>query len=195
MNILLAFSLILAFGVAPPASRPELPRPQPEPAHEQPKLATPREDVLAVAKSALGWREKTGNNDGENIERILAACGLEGTRSPYCACFVVYCYQQAGVGAKIPRSAWSPDLVANPTWKMGRGETPRMADVYGIYFSSKGRIAHVGLVEKWGNGVCVGIEGNTGPDAKEGSEADREGEGVYRRWRMTMAINCVRSFL
>lgn len=187
---------MLAFGAMPLPSRPDVPLPTPTPTpHEQPNLERPREKVLTVAKSALGWREKTGNNDGENIDRILTACGLAGTRSPYCACFVVYCYQEAGVGSKIPRSAWSPDMVKNPSWILGHGETPRPADVFGIYFASKGRVAHAGLIEKWGNGTAVTIEGNTGPDAAQGSDLDREGEGVYRRWRPTMTIYAVKSYL
>lgn len=190
--MILFLSFALAFG-SPPAMTPRvLTTPS---SYEAPKLATPREDVLTVAKSTLGWREKTGNNDGENIERILASVGLEGTASPYCAAYVFYCYQKAGLGSKIPRSAWSPDMVKSPSWLRGRGETPRPADVFGIFFASKGRVAHAGIIEKWGNGVATTIEGNTGPDAKEGSDSDREGEGVFRRWRPTMTIYAVQSYL
>jgi len=171
-----------------------LPSEPPKVPHE-PKILPSRESVISVAQTCIGWREATGNNDGVQIDRILASVGLAGTRNPYCAAFCVFCYQEAGLGSKIPRSAWSPDMVANPTWKQGRGETPRPADVFGIFFASKGRVAHAGLIEKWGNGMAVTIEANTSPQADPGSEADREGEGVWRRWRLTSSIYAVRNNL
>lgn len=180
----------MAIAMASPPAEPF--QPYEAPAHS----ASSRDSVVSVAQSALGWREKTGNNDGENIDRILASVGLAGTRSPYCAAFCVFCYQEAGVGSKIPHSAWSPDMVKNPTWFRGRGDIPRPADVFGIWFPSKGRVAHAGLIEKWGNGgAAVTIEGNTSPQADSGSEADRDGEGVCRRWRLTSTIYAVKSYL
>lgn len=184
-------SLMLAMGSSP-IPTPDLPQPKSEPIYE---IQSEREKVLSVAKLSLGWKEATGNNDGPEIDRILAVVGLKGTGSPWCAAFCVFCFEEARLGHKIPHSAWSPDLVRNPTWKNSRGEAPRQADIYGIYFQSKGRVAHVGIVEKWRGGVCVGIEGNTGQQADTGSEADREGGGVYRRWRPTMTIHSVKSYL
>lgn len=184
---MITLMLMLAMG-QPPALPVEKP-------HEQPLPISSREKVIGVARSSIGWKEATGNNDGVQIERILASVGLEGTRSPYCAAFCFYCYQEAGVGSKIPRSAWSPDLVQNPTWKQGHGETPRTSDIFGIYFASKGRVAHCGLIEKWGNGMAVTIEGNTGPQAEPGTELDRDGDGVWRRWRLTSTIYAVKSYL
>lgn len=180
--------LMIAMGTFPLPSKPI-------PVPDEPRIKTSREKVLAVAKSTLGWREKTGQNDGPEIERILSVVGLKGTGSPWCAAFCVFCYEEAGVGHKIPNSAWSPTLVANPTWKRGDGETPRVADIYGIFFPSKGRVAHVGIVQSWSGGTCVGIEGNTGPDGVEGTETDRAGDGVYKRWRPTMSIYSAKSFL
>ena len=178
--------MILAMGTPPRAN--------PTQTHEA-NSPSKRDSVVSVAQSALGWREETGNNDGANIDRILASVGLAGTRNPYCADFCVFCYQEAGVGYAIPHSAWSPDMVANPTWLRGHGETPRSADVFGIWFNSKGRVAHAGIIEKWGNGMAVTIEGNTNPQADEGSESDRNGEGVCRRWRLTSTIYAVKSYL
>jgi len=180
--------MALAMGTMPLPSQP------PKVAYE-PKILPSRESVIAIARSTIGWKEATGNNDGVQIDRILASVGLAGTRNPYCAAFCVFCYAAAGVGSKIPHSAWSPDMVAMPTWKQGRGQTPRTADVFGIYFASKGRVAHAGLIEKWGNGTAVTIEANTSPQAEPGSESDREGEGIWRRWRLTSTIYAVKSYL
>lgn len=187
--MILELLTILAMGTTPLPSEP------PPVAHEQPRLKTAREKVLDVAKSTLAWREASGRNDGPEIERILSVVGLQGTGSPYCAVYCVFCYESGGVGSKIPHSAWSPDLVKNPSWLRGHGETPRPSDVFGIWFNSKGRVAHVGLIEKWGDGAATTIEGNTGPGSSSGTERDREGEGVFKRWRPTMSIYSVKSYL
>jgi hypothetical protein len=87
------------------------------------------------------------------------------------------------LGAKVPRSAWSPDWLRNPDWKSGR---PQRADaniqsavVFGIFFPSKGRIAHTGLVERRaGSESIITIEGNTN------GGGSRDGDGVYRRRRL-----------
>jgi hypothetical protein len=189
--MILELFISLAMAQMPMADKPRVE----EVASVVESAASPREKVLAVAKSAIGWREATGNNDGANVERILRSVGMGGSRAPYCAAFCFYCYQEAGLGSKIPRSAWSPDMVASPTWKRGRGETPRPADIFGIWFQSKGRVAHAGLIEKWGNGMAVTIEGNTGPQAEPGTEADRNGDGVWRRWRPTASIYAAKNYL
>jgi len=184
-----AIAVAMVIAMASPPAEPLQPYEPPT------NTASNRDSVISVAQSSLGWKEATGNNDGANVDRILASVGLAGTRSPYCAAFCVFCYQQAGVGPKIPNSAWSPDMVKNPSWLRGRGETPKPADVFGIWFNSKGRVAHAGIIEKWGNGTAVTIEGNTSPQADPGSESDRDGEGVCRRWRLTSTIYAVKSYL
>jgi hypothetical protein len=157
---------------------------------------TSREKIVDVAKSCVGWREATGNNDGTNVDRILRSVGMEGSRAPYCAAFCSFCYQEAGIPrAQSPHSAYSPDVVQNPTWKQGRGQTPSPASIFGIWFPSKGRVAHAGLIEKWGNGMAVTLEANTNPQAEPGSEADRNGEGVWRRWRPSASIYAVKDYL
>lgn len=155
-----------------------------------------RERVILEAKKTIGWKEATGNNDGARIDEILAAVGLKGKQEPYCAAYIVYIYDRADLPRLLPRSAWSPDLVTNPTWKYQKGgQDPKPGDVFGIFFKSKNRIAHVGLVEKWGGSFCTTIEGNTSPDALPGSNADRDGQGIYRKRRLINQIYCVRSWL
>jgi hypothetical protein len=153
-----------------------------------------REAVLKVARPLIGTTEATGNNDGPIIDAILGSVGLAGTRNPYCAAFNYYCYETAGQGAVAPRSAWSPDWLAKPTWLKGQGREPQPADAFGIYFASKKRVAHTGLVEKWGQTVLT-IEGNTSPQAGFGSEADRNGDGIWRKRRLAKQIHSVKNWL
>ena len=147
-----------------------------------------REDVINEARSLVGIRELTGNNDGEVVESILASAGAE-KGDPWCAAFNYYVYSRAGYGKLVPRSAWSPDWVKSPTWKQGIGAIPKTSDTFGIYFTSKGRVAHTGIVEEWGKKYVTTIEGNTN---KAGS---REGDGVYRKYRYKDQIYAVRSWL
>jgi hypothetical protein len=154
-----------------------------------------RDRVLATAVGLLGTTEATGHNDGPAVERILASTGNR-RGEPYCAAFNFYCYQQAGLASLAPRSAWSPDWVRSPTWTRAEGgRTPQPADSFGIYFSSKGRVAHTGLVRAWAPRVVVTVEANTSPDAAPGSAADRDGGGIWSKRRLTSQIYAVRDWI
>lgn len=135
-------------------------------------------EVIRVARGTIGWRE-VGRNAGPLVDKILASVGLEGSRAPWCAAWVVYVGDEAFGKEKnpYPRSAWSPDFVKAPDWNRGRGTKPGPSDAFGIYFSNLGRVAHTGLVEKLEGKMVVTIEGNTNDDGS------REGDGVYRKRR------------
>ncbi len=155
---------------------------------------TDREKVVAVAASQIGVTEKTGKNDGE-VDKYLAAVGLAGTRNPYCACFNYWCGREAlGKANPYPKSAWSPDHV-----KGGRRVTEtneiKPGETFGIYFPSKGRIAHTGLVEKREGGNLVTIEANTSGNAASGSAADRDGQGVFRKRRPWRTVHSTRDWI
>lgn len=153
-----------------------------------------RERVLAVARGLVGTQEATGRNDGPQIEAILHAAGAN-KGDPYCAAFNFWCYQQAGFARLVPRSAWSPDWVDRPTWTLRNGgRTPLPGDSWGIFFPRRGRVAHTGLVESWGRDVVVTIEANTSPMAEPGSGKDRDGDGIWRKRRLTRQIHSVRSW-
>ncbi|RYD95992.1 MAG: CHAP domain-containing protein [Sphingobacteriales bacterium] len=131
--------------------------------------------VLKIAKSQIGIREATGNNDGRQVEAYLAYTGNK-KGEPWCASFVSWVFGQAGFNQ--PRSAWSPALFP----QLRQVKTAKPALVFGIYFPTKGRIAHVGLVEKQQGDWLYTIEGNTN------LAGSREGDGVYRRLRHTKTI-------
>lgn len=134
--------------------------------------------VIRVAQGTIGWREEPGNS-GPLVDKILASVGLAGSGAPWCAAWVVYVGDEAfGKEANpYPRSAWSPDFVKAPDWNRGKGTKPGPSDAFGIYFSSLGRVAHTGLVEKIEGKMAVTIEGNTNDDGS------RDGNGVYRKRR------------
>ena len=155
-----------------------------------------RDRIITVAKSLIGTQEKTGHNDGKAIDRILASVGLEGTGAPYCAAFNRFVYDESNLRKAGPRSALASAWVQAPTWttKDG-GRTPLSGDAWGIYFPSKGRVAHTGLVWVWGNSTVKTIEANTSPEATAGSAADRNGDGIWSKVRLKRQIFSARNWL
>ena len=154
-----------------------------------------RAAVLTAARSALGWTEATGRNDGPRIEAILASTGHR-KGDPYCAAFVYWCGQTAGYPRLYPRSAWSPDMVQAATWTRAKGgREPQAGDAFGIYFPAKGRVAHTGLIESARRTVFTTVEANTAPEAPAGSAADREGGGIWRKHRLRAQVQSVRDWV
>jgi len=138
--------------------------------------------VLAIARSQIGVREATGHNDGMKVESYLAYTGNK-KGEPWCAAFVSWVFGQAGL--KQPRTAWSLALFP----KAHLVKTANPATIFGIYFADKGRIAHVGLVERQKGNWIYTIEGNTN------STGSREGDGVYRKLRHVKTIKAYADWL
>lgn len=159
-----------------------------------PPPQTDRQKVLAVAASQIGVTEKTGRNDGE-VDKYLASVGLAGTRAPYCAAFNYWVGREA-LAAKnpYPKSAWSPDHLKGAT-KVSKSTVIRGGETFGIWFASKGRIAHTGLVESFDGATFITIEANTSPTAKSGSAADRDGGGVWRKRRPRLTVHSTRDWI
>jgi len=148
--------------------------------------------VSEVYTAELGVREATGRNDGVRVEMYLASVGHK-KGAPWCAAFVSWVYQQAGV--KAVKSAWSPSWfpVNNTIYTRGKegNKTPDRADVFGLWFQNLKRIAHVGFIHEWqpNTSVVITVEGNTN-DA-----GSREGDGVYKKRRLKSQIYKVSRWL
>lgn len=149
-----------------------------------------RNKVALTYSSQIGVRELTGNNDGKAVETYLRYCGLlKG--EPWCAAFVCWAYGQNKI--PNPKSGYCPDLFKrqNIIWmrNMQSNAPPAQGDIFGIYFLEKKRIAHTGFVDKWTATQVQTVEGNTN---KAGS---REGDGVYRKIRLTRQIYAIARFV
>jgi hypothetical protein len=149
-----------------------------------------RNQVQKVYSSQVGIRERTGNNDGQQVEAYLKYVKLT-KGNPWCAAFVCWTFSQAGV--ENVRSGYCPNLfpAKRIVWTRSHPNKapPLTGDVFGIYFPEKGRIAHVGFVDTWGEKVVITVEGNTN-DA-----GSREGDGVYRKRRLTRQIYAVSRYI
>lgn len=189
---------VLALGVTamtpPPAGLPV----QPAYDHQVPVSATVQNPVATMdfvrgrvvwtASRYIGWKEATGKNDGQNIDYILSTVGLQGRQAPYCAAFVHFVGLQSGFPGLYPRSARASDMVYGNYWSAATGYLARPADTFGVmsYIAKerRWRIGHTGIVERDLGNAILTIEGNTGPNSQQGSAADREGQGIYRKRRL-----------
>lgn len=151
-----------------------------------------RTDVKKVYESQLHVREKSGKNDGVEVERYLRYTGL-GKGNAWCAAFVCWTLGEASV--INPKNAWSPTLVPisklvyENKSKIYNG-TPQCGDVFGIYYSNLKRVGHVGFIDSWSDGsYTITVEGNTN------SAGSREGDGVYRKRRLKSQIYRVANWI
>ena len=152
-----------------------------------------RLNLLDTAKSYVGIMEATGRNDGPEVERFLSLVGFDAG-VPWCAAFTSYIYWSNGL--ENPMSAWSPTwgLRKDVIWQAGQPIRAAMVkvrpgDAFTIYYSSKQRIGHVGLVYYATPEYLYTIEGNTN------AEGSREGNGVWVRKRKWSQIYRITTYI
>ncbi len=168
------------------------------------------QNLRRIYTSQIGVREKTGKNDGPEVEKYLRYVGL-GPGNAWCAALVSWTFGQAGFDQ--PKTAWSPALFPDKRVVWARKQqkpdgampglitynlqrtTPLSGDVFGIYFSELKRIAHCGFVDEWDGKWCTTVEGNTNDAGSVGTNGNpanpiRAGpdEGVYRKKRLIKTI-------
>lgn len=179
-NLALCLGLVLGSALAINAGTVDQ-----QPAFDKVELRSSiTEKVVGIYTAEIGVRELTGRNDGVRVEQYLATTGID-KGNPWCAAFVSWTFIQADVMAIT--SAWSPSWFPPSKTIYTKGKhsdtAPRQADVFGIYFPDKGRIAHVGFVDSWPAGdYLLTVEGNTN------NAGSREGDGVYRKRRLKANI-------
>lgn len=142
--------------------------------------------VEQVYLSQVGVREATGKNDGKEVEKYLRAVGL-GKGHAWCAAFVRWCFDQAGVQTRI--TAWSPSAHNGKNLVYFKGKThqePKPGDVGCLYYPRLKRIGHTYFYHRRVNDkVYESVEGNTN------EAGSREGDGVYRKYRSFNATHSI----
>ena len=152
--------------------------------HNLPKKAALRTELVAVAASQVGVREKTGKNDGPEARMYLREVGLpEGYA--YCAAGLTWCHNQLKI--PNPQSAWSPDwFKVNVVYRRGKPLflpfESHPGQVAGFYSESKKRVSHVALIESESRQHYFTIEFNT-----NGAGSD-DGEGVRQLIRKKASV-------
>jgi hypothetical protein len=150
-----------------------------------------REKVVKLAISQLYVREKTGKNDGVQVERYLRSVNLR-KGDAWCAAFISWLHIENNI--PNPESGYSPDWFrANVIYKRSEKRMSpfisRPGQVIGLYIESKGRMGHVGMIESENRLHYNTIEGNT-----NGAGSD-EGDGVYRKIRKKENISVISDFV
>jgi len=156
------------------------------------ELPNYRDTLQAVYLSQVGVREATGNNDGQEVEAYLKSTGLDKGYA-WCASFVTWCHIEADIEAV--KSAWSPAwftdtsrVVYRQSWQDNQF-TSQPGQVFGLNFSSKKRVAHVGFIDYEDRDNYYTIEGNTN------TAGSREGDGVYKKIRPKKSIYIISDYV
>lgn len=152
-----------------------------------------RDCLIQTAVSFEGVREATGKNDGVEVEMFLRTVGF-GPGAAWCAAYMAYAYEHCDI--PNPKSAWSPNwaLDKDAVYKFGEGYKvahlkAKPGDAFTIYYSSKGRVGHVGMYLYSTVSRVYTIEGNTN------QAGSREGDGVYRKVRNWNQVYRITSYV
>ena len=143
-------------------------------------------EVRKTYTNEIGVRE-TGFNKGKRVEEYLKAANLKSGNA-WCAAFITWTFKQCNIKAVV--SGYSPNwFQSNIVYKrddnINRHYSQEVGDVFGLYFESKKRIAHVGFIDKKDGNYYITVEGNTN------EAGSREGDGVYRKRRHIKTIYAI----
>lgn len=153
-----------------------------------------RKDFIKHLNTQLNVREKTGHNDGKEVEVYLKTVGLN-KGAPWCAAFTSANLNDFKV--PNPMSGYSPNFAKQKDiiWsqKMVKANKvkriPQPGDCFTLFFASLGRVAHVGFVVGQSGIYFLTIEGNTN------GGGSRDGDGVYCRKRDMRKVYAVTNYI
>ncbi len=150
-----------------------------------------RNCIETWAHIQVGVREATGKNDGFEVEKYLASCNLDKGYS-WCACFVNAGLKHCNISPLPDCPAWSPCWHKSEqiVWTQGDNiDRLKKGMVFGLFYRSKGRIAHTGLVLYVDDESIITIEGNTNV------AGGRDGSGVHIRKRSPKELHIVSDWI
>jgi len=138
-------------------------------------------NVVDVAKSQLNYRE-TGNND------TIYGKWFGLNNQPWCAMFVSWCYDQAGLISKVAAQTKKgfASCDAGLKWFTKKNKIvpvgqAQAGDLVFFQFDKDAQADHVGIcASNDGKGFLMVYEGNTSGDSK-GSQSN--GDGVFLKKR------------
>lgn len=144
-------------------------------------MGTTAEKILNLARAELGEREYPPNSNKVKYNTHYYDREVSGSAYPWCAVFVWWIFQQAGVPELYyngKKTAYCPTLL-NYHKQQGQAVTGKYqpGDVIFFNFSNGTAAKHVGICESFDGTYITTIDGNTG----SGNEAN--GGAVMRRKR------------
>lgn len=131
-----------------------------------------------IIVSQIGKQEQPkGSNWGNDVARYLKHVNYK-VPAPWCAAFVRFCLDSAGIKSTVNASSGSAYNKNNIVYKQAKFyKEPLPGDVFVIYYASLGRIGHTGFVYRAKGNIAETIEGNSNDDGS------REGYAVVKRKR------------
>lgn len=128
--------------------------------------------LIALLGEQVGVQEvPLGSNDGPMVRKYLHAAGAS-VGDPWCAAIQHWAFAQLG---ELGHGAYCPNWF--PKARIISRADAAPGDQMGVYFASKGRIAHMGTVTRVERREYETIEGNTN------AQGSREGDRCARRIR------------
>jgi len=185
-------------------SKPELPAVE-EKKPEPKKTPKALENLVKIALSQVGVKEKGGNNNGPQVRKYQAATSLKPASWPWCAALTSWVIREwlkepentqwLGLKVMTPEK-WRPKTAAAfgyIAWAKERPATtkvlsskakPQVADIVVFDFS------HIGIITKvMSDGRFQAVEGNTNG---RGTRDSTSGDGV---WLKTRSRSLVRNYI
>lgn len=144
-------------------------------------------DLLAVARGELGTKEYPANSNRVKYNTAYYRRAVSGPAYPWCAVFVWWCCQQAGVALPVKTASCSALRAAARAvnlWVTG-GYQP--GDIVIYDWGGDGVPDHCGIVESVEGSIVTAIEGNTAT----GNDSDG-GEVMRRRRSLSQIMGAVR---
>lgn len=121
--------------------------------------------TLVIARTQIGVKEATGNNDGIPVQMYQDYVGKWVEGLPWCACFVSWCIGQAaltlGVTTKFARECSVPRMAIQAKKKKLWLDKPIPGCIL-LLKDEQGNYEHTGFVESvdWNAGIVHSIDGN-----------------------------------
>ncbi len=135
-------------------------------------------ELLAVARGEIGVKEDPADSNRVKYNTAYYGREVQGPAYPWCAAFLWWCSQKAGVAWPVKTASCGALRTAAQKvgqWVEAAAVLP--GDIVLYDFGTDGAPDHCGVVEYVKNGTVTSIEGNTAPNN------DANGGMVMRRVR------------
>ena len=122
------------------------------------------ERLIASARAEVGTTELPAGSNNVKYNTSYYGRAVSGVNYPWCMAFIWWCFDAAGLGALIPKTASCVTLLqhAKDTRRLVEPRELRPGDVVLYKFATNERAAnHAGLVTSVAAKAIVAIEGNT----------------------------------
>ncbi|MEU6684430.1 peptidoglycan-binding protein [Streptomyces sp. NPDC046832] len=136
--------------------------------------------LVSVAKAEVGTHESRANGHWVNDSKYNRWLGRipgyprDGYGYPWCAAFVAWCADKAGMKALFPKTA---SCAVGVSWFKNKGRFSAYPAVGAQVFFGNGGGTHTGLVVAYDADTITTVEGNTN------GSGGAEGDGVYLKTR------------